>query len=65
MGAQGKPRPLEIIKIGKKTWRRTYERDPWNDMETELELFISPTLEMRLAARRPAARKRKGRHGNA
>ena len=32
----------------KKTWRRRYRRDPWNDPETPLTLYVSPTLQEKL-----------------
>ena len=32
----------------KKSWLRKYEKDPWNDPEAKLELFISPDLKLRL-----------------
>lgn len=45
-------------KTSSKTWTRKYERDPWNDPDVKLELFIAPDLQMRIEAlpRKPAQR---------
>lgn len=37
----------------KKTWSRKYGKDPWNDPETKLELFISPDLKLKLGLAHP------------
>lgn len=32
----------------KKSWSRKYEQDPWNDPRVKLELYISPSLQLKL-----------------
>lgn len=32
----------------RKSWTRRYASDPWNNPGTRLELFISPTLQLKL-----------------
>ena len=46
--ATGRPPRKRPQKPPPKTWRRKYEKDPWNNPEAKLELFIAPDLKLRL-----------------
>ena len=46
MGRQRKSRPPKIAPA-KKPWNRRYERDPWNNLNVQLELHYCPSLQAR------------------